>query len=92
MNLEYLLIAFIILFAVSSIFNLSRPSNRLARLERKIDLLIKHAGIDPYADVPSDVIAAIKADNLLEAIRLYRKATGVSLKEAKELVEGISKA
>jgi ribosomal protein L7/L12 len=36
------------------------------------------------------VSAAISAGNLIEAIRLYRTATGVGLKEAKEAVDALA--
>ncbi|HYE74690.1 MAG TPA: ribosomal protein L7/L12 [Blastocatellia bacterium] len=91
MNFEYLLIACVILLAISAIFNACKPRSEVTRLERKIDLLLKHAGIDPNANIPKEVIHAAQAGDKIKAIRLYREATGASLKEAKELVEGISK-
>lgn len=65
--------------------------NRLVRLETKVDLLMKHAGItyDPHANVPPGVLDALRAGQKIEAIRLYRQATGVDLKTAKEFVESL---
>ena len=64
---------------------------RLARLEAKVDLLMKHAGVtyDPHANVPPGVLAALQAGQKIEAIRQYRQATGVDLKTAKEFVESL---
>ena len=64
---------------------------RLKRAEDKLDLLMKHAGItyDPHANVPPGVLEALRAGQKIEAIRQYRQATGVGLKEAKEFVESL---
>jgi hypothetical protein len=66
-------------------------SIKLARLEAKVDLLMKHAGItyDPHANVPPGVLDALCAGQKIEAIRLYRQATGVDLKTAKDFVESL---
>jgi hypothetical protein len=65
----------------------------LARLEIKIDLLLKHGGIvfDPYAGVAPDVAQALRAGEKIKAIKLHRNATGVDLREAKEFVEGLQR-
>jgi ribosomal protein L7/L12 len=44
----------------------------------------------PDEPAPQRVSAAISAGNLIEAIRLYRTATGVGLKEAKEAVDALA--
>ena len=64
---------------------------RQLRLEAKVDLLMKHAGLsyDPHANVPPGVLAALQAGQKIEAIRQYRQATGVDLKTAKEFVESL---
>lgn len=41
--------------------------------------------------VPEDVAAALKDGNKIEAIRLYCRATGVGVAEAKEFVEEIQR-
>jgi ribosomal protein L7/L12 len=66
-------------------------ARRQSRSEAKIDLLLKHAGIiyDPHANVPPGVVEALRAGRKIEAIRQYRMATGVGLKEAKEFVESL---
>jgi hypothetical protein len=65
-----------------------RPSNWLERVERKLDLVLTHLGIDyvpppksawqELADEPGHKIAAIKA---------YRDQYGAGLVEAKKAVE-----
>jgi hypothetical protein len=64
---------------------------RMMHLEAKVDLLMKHAGLtyDPHANLPAGVLDAIRAGQKIEAIRLYRQATGVDLKTAKEFVDSL---
>ena len=65
----------------------------LPRLEAKLDALLKQQGVqfDPYADVPPRVIDALRRGQKIEAIKEYRGATGVGLKEAKDYVEEIER-
>ena len=58
----------------------------ITRVEAKLDLLLKQADIkfDPYAYVSDDLVEALRANQKIKAIKLYREATGVGLKEAKE--------
>ena len=61
----------------------------LSRLEGKLDALLKQQGIrfDPYADTPPAVLDALRRGKTIEAIKAYRAATGVGLKEAKDYVD-----
>ena len=61
----------------------------IARIERKLDLILKHLGIedDPCAALPQEVLIALERGNKIEAIKLYREATGAGLAEAKDAVE-----
>jgi Ribosomal protein L7/L12 C-terminal domain len=65
----------------------------LSRMEAKLDLLLKQANIkfDPYASVPLDIVQALRAGRKIEAIKLYRQASGVGLKEAKDYVEEVER-
>ena len=65
----------------------------LSRLEAKLDVLLKHAGIqfDPYADAPQPVIDALRRGKKIEAIKEYRTATGAGLHEAKDYVEELQR-
>jgi ribosomal protein L7/L12 len=65
----------------------------LSRLDAKVDALLKHSGIrfDPYQDVPPAVAAALARGKKIEAIKEYRQARGVGLKEAKEFVEELQR-
>ncbi len=59
------------------------------RLERKVDLILKHLGIDPNQGVDEKVMELMKAGRKIEAIKLYREQTGAGLKEAKDYVESL---
>lgn len=61
----------------------------LCRLEGKLDALLKQEGIrfDPYGDTPPAVLDALRRGKTIEAIKEYRAATGVGLKEAKDYVD-----
>ena len=66
-----------------------RRLDRLSRIEGKLDAILKHSGIryDPLQEMPATVLAALKENRKIEAIKQYRHATGVGLAEAKEMVE-----
>jgi ribosomal protein L7/L12 len=70
----------------------SSASADLRRIERKLNALLRHQGIDP-AQTPavSERIKQLAADpaRKIEAIKAYREETGASLVEAKEAVEAI---
>jgi ribosomal protein L7/L12 len=87
-------LALILLLIIAARIN--RLQDRMAslgRIEGKLDLLLKQANLkyDPYAHVASDVVEALRRNQKIEAIKLYRQATGVGLKEAKDYVEGMQR-
>lgn len=59
------------------------------RLEWKVDLILKHLGIDPNQGVDEKVMELMKSGQKIAAIKLYREQTGVGLKEAKDYVESL---
>ena len=59
----------------------------LARIERKLDLLLEHLQVDVPDGLTPQVRAAIAANRKIEAIKLYREETGAGLREAKEFIE-----
>ncbi len=58
-------------------------------LERKVDLILKHLGIDPNQGVDEQIMKLLDAGEKIKAIKLYREQTGVGLKEAKDYVESL---
>jgi ribosomal protein L7/L12 len=65
----------------------------LSRIDAKLDVLLMHSGLeyDPYKDLPSAVVEAVARGNKIEAIKRYREATAVGLKEAKDFIEEIQR-
>ena len=64
--------------------------SRLARVEHKLNLLLRQAGIEDALGQPlSDRVKEIARDpaRKIEAIKVYREETGVGLAEAKQAVE-----
>jgi ribosomal protein L7/L12 len=73
--------------------NLQGRIKSLSRIEAKLDLLLAQAAIkfDAYANVPAEVVDALRQNEKILAIKLYRKSSGAGLKEAKEFIEGIQR-
>ncbi|MEU9988512.1 ribosomal protein L7/L12 [Streptomyces sp. NPDC048045] len=71
----------------STVSRFTRADERLVRVERKLDLVIKH--LDLRAELPrmDEVNALVREGKKIQAIKVYREATGAGLKEAKEAVE-----
>lgn len=71
--------------------NLSQPS----RLEQKIDLLLKKFELsyedNSQGEFYDQIHALLRVSNKLEAIKVYREATGLGLREAKDAVEAIER-
>ncbi len=90
---DFIIIGLVVIVAASSISVYLKPRelSRLCRVEAKLDLLLKHAGLafDPKAEAPAGVLEALERGQKIEAIKLYREATGVSLAEAKVFVEDL---
>jgi len=63
------------------------------RLDAKLDALLKHAGIqfDLRGSLPQEAVQALERGNKIEAIKHYRAATGVGLKEAKDFIEEVQR-
>ena len=62
---------------------------RMARLEKKVDVLLDHFGLGDQFRIPAnDQIRQLLQDgHKIQAIKVYRELTGVGLKEAKDAVE-----
>ncbi|WP_020018254.1 hypothetical protein [Promicromonospora sukumoe] len=73
--------------------NLRANGKTVERVERKLDLVIKHLGIEGPAaegispEALTEIDRCIWSDRRIEAIKLYREETGHDLLEAKEWVD-----
>ncbi len=72
------------LFSVLVIFSLSRSATggdldwQIARLERKVDLILTHLGIGHDEHVPELVVNLVREGRMQEASREYVRLTGAS--------------
>lgn len=90
--LVFLLVAVLLGFLLGRL-SAPRGSSGLADMDRKLTMLTEHFKLkwDPTAGVPEGVIAQVRAGNKIEAVKLYREATGKGLKESYERIEEIDK-
>jgi ribosomal protein L7/L12 len=66
-----------------------RTDWRIPRLERKLDRVLEHLGAK-FEDDPMEMVRPLLlAGRKMDAIKEYRRITGVGLKEAKEAVDGM---
>jgi ribosomal protein L7/L12 len=66
-----------------------RVSRVSARLERKLDALLRHAGLDMEAIAAEKAGELLRAGHKMEAIQVYREYAGCSLAEAKARVDAM---
>jgi ribosomal protein L7/L12 len=67
---------------------------RLRRIERKLNALLRHHGVDPTQDPPlSERVKQLAAEpgRKIDAITAYCEETGAGLAEAKEAIESFTK-
>ena len=86
----WVLLTVLVLLMVLGIVQ-GRTKDQLARVERKLDMLLKQAGIDPTAGADPELVELLRAGRKIEAIRLHRERTGAGLAEAKQYVEDLER-
>ena len=79
-------------------------AQRLDRLERQVQFLLRYIGVDPEiaaadsarfgvgppaAAASPEIIALIQRGKPIQAIKVYRQMTGVSLKQAKDAIDAL---
>ncbi|MET9832144.1 ribosomal protein L7/L12 [Streptomyces sp. NPDC006385] len=68
---------------------ISRADRRVARVERKLDLIMDNLGLRDDDPRMNEVVGLVREGKKIPAIKLYREITGAGLKEAKDAVERI---
>jgi ribosomal protein L7/L12 len=67
--------------------------SRISRLEAQMDFLYRHLGVtfveQNNPDEDPRIIDALRKNNILEAIKVYREINDIGLAEAKAAVEAI---
>ncbi|WP_413758071.1 hypothetical protein [Streptomyces sp. MMBL 11-3] len=66
-----------------------RLDRRMTRLEHKIDLLLRHGGIEDDDPALAEVAALARRGQDVAAVKKYREATGAGLLEAKQAVDRV---
>ncbi|MBM7073481.1 hypothetical protein JQC92_15815 [Shewanella sp. 202IG2-18] len=66
----------------------SANRKKMKQIERKIDILLEKQGISVNSEafIPLDVLEALKNNQKIKAIRLYRQQTGSSILEAQKAI------
>jgi ribosomal protein L7/L12 len=67
-----------------------RQIRRLALVERKLDAVLDHLGVEVSEPHLQRVEALLGQGKTIQAIKAYREATGADLREAKEVVDRLS--
>lgn len=86
---DFLLLAFLVVVNGLAFSH----TRRIQELERKLNLVLAHFGIDPNAQVaPSSHVISIATDpkQRINAIKAYREQTGAGLKEAMVVIDKIA--
>ena len=68
----------------------ARTAARLTTIDRKLDAVIAHLGIQVREPEFPEVVRLIAADQRIAAVKAYRDATGASLLEAKNAVDRLA--
>ncbi|MDO0913329.1 ribosomal protein L7/L12 [Streptomyces sp. DT2A-34] len=87
-GLFFVLAAFAGIITIQS--RISRTDQRVARVERKLDLVLDHLGLQEDEPRMDEVLVLLRNGKKIEAIKVYREITGEGLKEAKEAVERLA--
>jgi ribosomal protein L7/L12 len=64
-----------------------RQMQRLALVERKLDAVLDHLGVEVPEPHLEQVEVLLGQGKTIQAIKAYREATGADLREAKEAVD-----
>jgi len=68
---------------------------RIVRLEAQVDHLYKHLGVtfveNSFETDDPQIVAALRSNNMIEAIKLHRARTNVGLAEAKSAMEALKR-
>lgn len=80
-----LLTSVLIMNTLSGLVTTNQRHN--ARVDRKLNQIMEHLGIDTAATEMSEVRELAESGKKIQAIKRHRELTGSSLKEAKDAVE-----
>jgi ribosomal protein L7/L12 len=88
--MEWMAPAVVFVGVIAIWVSVTQMQGRLERAERKLNALLRHFNIEPaQGSLISERVKELARDpkHKIEAIKLHREETGVSLVEAKQAVE-----
>ena len=91
MDIAILFLTCVVVLGVMTIQNhLSRADRRAARIERKLDAVMRH--LDLREEIPGmdEILDLVRRGKRIQAVKLYRETTGADLVEAKQAVDRLS--
>jgi hypothetical protein len=71
-------------------FEVQKVRRELRRLSGSLDALRERLGVNAPQKVPAEVVGLLQSGRKIEAIKVYRAATGAGLAEAKAAVERLA--
>ncbi len=87
-TLGLFLIAAVVLVGIAGVESrISRADRRVARVERKLDLVLDHLGLAEHDPRMDEVASLAREGKIVQAVKRYREITGDGLKESKEAVD-----
>lgn len=88
METAVLLAVGVVLLGIATVQSrLTRTDRRIARVERKLDVLLAHLGVQEEIPRREEIAGLVREGRKVQAIKVYREATGADLVEAKDAVE-----
>lgn len=69
---------------------LKRTDRRVVELERKIDMIAEHLGVETASPELEKVTALLRDGKKVQAVRAYREITGAGLREAAQEVDRLA--
>lgn len=84
-----LIISMILIICLCFMPYISQLSEDVKRMNRTLDKLVKHLGVEIYSNIDDELRDIIKNGRKIKAIKRYREHTGLGLKESKEYIDNI---
>ncbi|MFI9821110.1 ribosomal protein L7/L12 [Streptomyces sp. NPDC052013] len=92
MDIAALLLVCVVIFGIMALqSHVSRTERRIARVERKLDLVLGHLGLHEEVPRRDEIAGLLRDGRKIQAIKVYREATGAGLAEAKEAVDALER-
>ncbi|AZM61142.1 MULTISPECIES: hypothetical protein [unclassified Streptomyces] len=91
MDIAVLFLTSVVILGIWTIqSHVSRVERRAARIERKLDVVMGHLGLQEEIPGLDEVRGLVREGKQIQAVKLYRENTGADLVEAKQAVDRLS--